>query len=412
MRTSPTVVLSIGSLLWAARVEAHIQLNTPTARYVQDNNGLKTAPCGSGTRSGAVTKVAVGQSLTVTWKESVSHAGHFRIALSAKESDFADPSSLTVPNPLPAWDLVDGIADKTGTQTYSQTVQLPAVECPACVLQVIQVMSTGTDGTNTGSFSGVYHACADLAITGGGSDAGWVQDAMRASDAREEAGLRDSRDPDNVEHDAGAAAGGARGDVGATGGVGSGGAGGVTGREAGGASGKGGEPAGVGGDLGRGGNAGAGGQSGGGAEAGSGGDAVTATGSGGRTGGRTGPLGSGGAATGAGGSKDGGGGAGSHGGSVAGTSAGQGGAGMGGGGAGRAVDSPSAADGCSCRLAKSPRSMSWWPGLALAVLWLRWRRLRAGARPAACLLRVASAAGQQERQSQDRNGRRRLGGLP
>jgi MYXO-CTERM domain-containing protein len=110
--------------------------------------------------------------LTVTWKESVSHAGHYRIALAASESEFVEPKDLGVPSTLPSWDLADGIQDKTGTQTYSQSVQIPQVECPTCVLQLLQVMSAGTDGTNTGSFSGVYHACADVSIVTGAGDAG------------------------------------------------------------------------------------------------------------------------------------------------------------------------------------------------------------------------------------------------
>jgi len=182
MRTlSCFVVLS--ALLVTASAHAHIQLTSPTARYTQDNNGLKTAPCGSGTRTGVVTKVSPGQTLTVTWKESVSHAGHYRIALSASESDFVEPTSLTVPSTLPSWDLADGIQDRTGTQTYSQTVQIPQKECPTCVLQLIQVMSAGSDGTNTGAFSGVYHACADLSITGAAGDASVADVAVGSHDA-------------------------------------------------------------------------------------------------------------------------------------------------------------------------------------------------------------------------------------
>jgi hypothetical protein len=66
-------------MLSALPGSAHIQLQSPAARYVQDNNGLKTGPCGSGQATATVTHVTPGQSLTVTWKESVSHAGHFRI---------------------------------------------------------------------------------------------------------------------------------------------------------------------------------------------------------------------------------------------------------------------------------------------------------------------------------------------
>jgi hypothetical protein len=193
MRKSLYLAVFVAPLLFPARVLAHIQLSSPVARYVQDNNGLKTGPCGSGTRTGTVTKLVPGQTVTVTWKESVSHAGHYRIGLAASESDFAEPTDLSLPSPLPGWDLVDGIADKTGTQTYTQSVQIPSKECPACVLQLIQVMSAGTDGTNTGSFSGVYHACADVSISAASGDGGAGAE-VRASDSSRP----DSTPPDGV----------------------------------------------------------------------------------------------------------------------------------------------------------------------------------------------------------------------
>ena len=164
--------LGLGSI-----AEAHIRLASPLPRYVQDDTGLKTGPCGSGTATGKVTPLVPGQILTVSWKESISHAGHFRIALSASVGDFTEPTDLSIPATPPAWDLADGIADKTGTQTYTQDVLIPNQECPACVLQLLQVISTGTDGTNTGPFSGVYHACADVSISTANADGGTKLDA-------------------------------------------------------------------------------------------------------------------------------------------------------------------------------------------------------------------------------------------
>jgi hypothetical protein len=156
---------------------AHIELQSPTARFVQDSGGLKTAPCGSGMKTGVVTPLVAGQALVVSWKESVSHSGHYRIALSAHDADFVEPTSLTAPTTMPTWDLADGIPDKTGTQIYTQTVQVPSTPCTACVLQLLQVMGAGMDGSNSGPFSGVYHACADVSISAGGSDAATAPDA-------------------------------------------------------------------------------------------------------------------------------------------------------------------------------------------------------------------------------------------
>ena len=160
-------------LVGAGDAHAHLQLMSPTPRFVYSDTGIKTEPCGSGTKTNMVASAKPGDTLMVAWKETISHGGHFRIALSANESDFVSPTSLTVPANKPDWVLVDGITDKTGTMTYTQMVTLPGTECPKCVLQVIQVMG-GTDGTNNGTFTGNYFECADIAIVadGGGSGSG------------------------------------------------------------------------------------------------------------------------------------------------------------------------------------------------------------------------------------------------
>jgi hypothetical protein len=212
--TLVTLVLATASSKLAL---AHIEMQSPTARFVQDSGGLKTAPCGSGTKTGVVTPLVAGQTLVVSWKESVSHSGHYRIAMSAHESDFVEPTSLAIPTTLPTWDLADGIPDKTGTQTYTQTVQVPSTPCTTCVLQLLQIMGAGMDGTNSGPFSGVYHACADVSIS-----ASWP-DAATAPDA-----ATDSQEPDlsgGKGDTAGAfsGAGGAGGGTGAGGALGSGG---------------------------------------------------------------------------------------------------------------------------------------------------------------------------------------------
>ncbi|HEX7508988.1 MAG TPA: SCE4755 family polysaccharide monooxygenase-like protein [Polyangia bacterium] len=348
MRTLVVLVALFPCLVSARLAEAHIRLTSPTARYVQDDNGLKIGPCGSGTATGTVTPIVPGQTLTVTWKESVSHAGHYRIALSANASDFTEPTNLTIPATLPSWDLADGIQDKTGTQTYSQAVQIPNTECPACVLQLLQIMSAGTDGTNSGTFSGVYHACADVAISASNADAGAGRDGAAAVDLRLDTGLRDSADGNGVHMDTAQAAGGAAG----TGGSGSGvtGAGGSM-SGAGGATGAGESGTGEGGGVGAGGStsksaggnggtAGANGGTFGGATAGHGGSAGGSGGSivssGGSAGGSAGQASSAGGSSGSGNAASGG---------SAGNSASSGGRG------GTSETSPaSSPGGCGCQL--------------------------------------------------------------
>ena len=193
---------------------AHIALQSPTGRFV--SNSLKTAPCGAGNRSGVVTPLVAGQMLTVRWKETVSHSGHFRIALSERDSDFDEPTSLAIPTTLPAWDLADGIPDKTGTQVYTHTVRIPTTPCSACVLQLLQIMGAGTDGTNNGPFSGVYHECADVSI-GPAEDAGVSTDSAipvdlspDRPDARKDPSGRDAMGMGGAPGTGGAAGSGGR----------------------------------------------------------------------------------------------------------------------------------------------------------------------------------------------------------
>jgi hypothetical protein len=251
MRTMLSSCVLAIALSLEVSAQAHIQLTSPAARYRQDNSGLKTAPCGSGTATGTVTDLTPGQMLTVSWKESIAHAGHYRIALASSESTFVEPTSLEIPTTLPDWVLADGITDKTGTSTYSYEVKLPDRECPSCVLQLLQVMSTGTDGTNTGPFSGVYHACADLHIAAGDTDASAASDSASpdlgrldlATQRREVAeGAGGAGGKGSTLNDAGSAAGGRSGTGGAAASGGAAGSGGIlsNGSEAGGAPGGGG----------------------------------------------------------------------------------------------------------------------------------------------------------------------------
>ena len=80
---------------------------------------------------------------------------------------FQDPKSFTDVSGGPAV-LLDDIADKTGTETYSQQIKLPDVACDNCTLQVIQVM---TDKPPYGDGNDLYYQCADIILTKDGAAA-------------------------------------------------------------------------------------------------------------------------------------------------------------------------------------------------------------------------------------------------
>lgn len=152
--------LSLALIVLPSVAEAHIALVSPPPRYAD----LKSGPCGKGTKDARTTKVSTfkpGATINVTWQETIGHPGHFRIAFDPDgTSIFKDPASFTDVSGGPGV-LVDNIADKTGTQMYTQQVTLPNVECTNCTLQVIQVM---TDKAPYGDGNDLYYQCADIVL--------------------------------------------------------------------------------------------------------------------------------------------------------------------------------------------------------------------------------------------------------
>lgn len=180
MRLSTAAAFVFMPSLVAITAQAHIQLDSPFPRYVYNVNGIETSPCGTGTLSSTLVPpvvnppVAGGSQLTVKWHETINHDGHYRIGLSANTSDFTVPTSLTIPSPpLPSWDLADGIPDVGGNSgSYTKTITLPNMNCPNCILQVVQIASLSSDGSNSGGYYTNYYGCADLAITASTGTAG------------------------------------------------------------------------------------------------------------------------------------------------------------------------------------------------------------------------------------------------
>lgn len=160
MRLSTVVVPAV---LAASVAQAHIKLNQPPEWLVTDAYGdpQKTGPCGvpngAGTLSDAgPTVVHVGDQLTVQWKETVMHPGHFRIAIAQDRNDLFTPDASVVANdcrsaPIESSPVLPVVADglfrdagyhSTGAN-YSYTItvpQLPTLPCTDCTLQVLQFM--------------------------------------------------------------------------------------------------------------------------------------------------------------------------------------------------------------------------------------------------------------------------------
>lgn len=150
----------LAGLLGASEAQAHIAMMSPTPRY----SDLKYGPCGRGgamdVRTNKVTTFKPGETITVTWQETVPHPGHYRIAFDPDGQRFTDPTSFTDVAPR-MYVLKDDIADKTGTQMYTDTVTLPNIECTNCTLQLLQVM---TDKAPYGNGDDLYYQCADIVL--------------------------------------------------------------------------------------------------------------------------------------------------------------------------------------------------------------------------------------------------------
>ena len=141
-----------------------------------DPNPNVLAHAGRRLKGLAVTTVEAGSQLTVAWKETIYHPGHFRISIAKSASEFVTPvptlvngscGTAPVENPVAYPTLVDGLFEHSSAANleWSTTVTVPDLECDHCVLQLMQFMSDHATPC-------YYYQCATLKIVKPGSDAG------------------------------------------------------------------------------------------------------------------------------------------------------------------------------------------------------------------------------------------------
>jgi MYXO-CTERM domain-containing protein len=185
----------------AGTAHADIRLTQPPSWIVEGQNGdpQSVGPCGANdnvchTPTTAVTTFLAGQTITVSWIETVAFDGWYRIALSydPDRADLTDPAIVVAPgghglfavdagdggqayagveDPTAPPVLVDGVfphaaADTPVPNYYSYyLLQLPDRPCDKCTLQVIQVLAKRPgEPASTNPHDYVYHHCADIAI--------------------------------------------------------------------------------------------------------------------------------------------------------------------------------------------------------------------------------------------------------
>jgi MYXO-CTERM domain-containing protein len=175
----------VAMLTWfiAAAAFAHIGLEDPQARYPSDgSNNNKACPCGVGNSNrtcddpsdysdpdrneSRASTFQAGETITLTFYETIGHAGRYRIAFDpdgADLPDFNDNILLDVPDP-------PGSAGNTGDgDKWEFEVTLPDMACDNCTLQLVQMMDGNTDDPvpdPAGRSS--YYQCIDLVLLGEG----------------------------------------------------------------------------------------------------------------------------------------------------------------------------------------------------------------------------------------------------
>jgi len=163
-----TALVAAALLAGALPARAHVRLVSPVSRYGDE---MKVPPCGraGGLRTAEVTTLRPGQTVTVVFDEFIDHPGYYRIAfdpggdghLAAPVWDGQSVASPAFTNPPDVLILADHIPDTTLTHG-EVPVQLPDLECDACTLQLIEVM---TDKPPFDGGDDFYYQCADLVLS-------------------------------------------------------------------------------------------------------------------------------------------------------------------------------------------------------------------------------------------------------
>lgn len=177
-------VLLLGSLLLPSIAAAHIHLTFPKSRTDLATGDQKEQHCGTVgyDRNAHLDRVSTfrpGETITVTWDETINHPGWFRIAFQPDGEVFGIPPAgagggfpdVSQEGP----DAANGsivLKDRIPDGTLSAQITLPNMECSNCVLQFIQVMTDKAPYTTDAASDDIYFNCADLVLSANAPDAG------------------------------------------------------------------------------------------------------------------------------------------------------------------------------------------------------------------------------------------------
>ncbi|MEY3901802.1 MAG: hypothetical protein RL189_1108 [Pseudomonadota bacterium] len=151
------VIATFASL--QAHGHARWKLGSSVSAPRSEDAGLKAAPCGGKARTANVKSYSAGESVTLEFEETINHPGYYEVHLLGSN----DQKVAGVPSPLARLDDTQNNPISNGNNhQYKISFQVPAVDCPQCAFQLIQVM---LDNPNAPSN---YYSCTDVSITNSG----------------------------------------------------------------------------------------------------------------------------------------------------------------------------------------------------------------------------------------------------
>lgn len=170
-------------LTFGAAALAHMALEEPLPRYPSTGSTAnKACPCGVGEsnrlcnvasdrsdpdRSVFISTYAPGETVTMRWRETIGHAGRWRVAFDADGADMGDFNGTIL------LDIVDpsGSGGNMGGNLWEVQVTLPTTPCDNCTLQLVQMMDGNmADPVPDPIGRSSYYQCVDIVITGDATD--------------------------------------------------------------------------------------------------------------------------------------------------------------------------------------------------------------------------------------------------
>lgn len=136
--------------------DAHTVLITPKPLSTDDN--AKTAPCGCTFGEGVsqcapdymIAPYDLGETISITWNETIDHTGEFRVAFVAK------PPEEVTDEEFAASEIQVTVPDEQAGGLRTAELTLPNTACENCTIQVRQFME--------GAPSPYYYTCAAIRI--------------------------------------------------------------------------------------------------------------------------------------------------------------------------------------------------------------------------------------------------------